>query len=195
MTTISKKDLALLHATSKENRDAYALTHIKLTATHMYASNGHSLYACPITNQHDDYPECNIAGAVEHKDGCILLSAELLKSVSIPTSKYCPASNNIEILVDDTHKHVITTDLKTVRDIKVPHEDLEWPNHAAIEETAEGIKDTKQVRLSVTELEVLVKVLKQHGDESAILTVAGREHMVQVATDSGLKGYIMPCTD
>lgn len=195
MTTISKKDLALLHATAKEQVNIYALAHVKLTPTHLYASNAHSLYSCLINNQHANFPDCNITGAVEHIDGCILLSAELLKSVNIPTDKRNPVFNNIEVLIDDTHKHIITTDLKAVRDVKVPHEDLEWPNQAQIELAASNLVDTKQVRLSVEELEVLVKILKQRGDESAVLTVAGRENMVQVDTNSGLKGYIVPMTE
>jgi len=193
MTTISKQNLALLHATAKTRESIFALTHLKLTPERIYASNGHSLYSSPINNQHDDFPDCSIAGAVEH-DGCMLLEAEILKSVAIPNNRFTPIVNNIDILIDDTHKHIVTNDLKAVRDIKITHEDHEWPNNEMIEQLANTLVDTQKVRLSLAELEVLVKVLKQHGDETAILTVAGPTNMVQIDTNSGLKGYIMPYT-
>ena len=193
MTLISKRNLAVLEAVPTTNTTGYDFTCVKIEDGKIWAGDGHHLYFSALSGNPDDYPDMGVSG-IEHKE-CMLIPAAALRKAErdIPKSKNLPILNNIQVLIDDEYKHLVTTDLDITNDVKVKHQkDPTWPNTDQI--VALFPKEPKvEVVLSVAELETLVKVVKKHGAESVTFKINSPSDMVGVSSDDGdLQGYIMP---
>lgn len=193
MTILTKQNLAILEATQKTKENVYHLDHVMIENGAVWASNGHSLWSSILTEFDIDYPDMDVNGA-EHKECMIIPASALRKAEKNITSK----QNNkilesVQVLIDDNFKHLVTTDLDTTQDVKVKHTECpEWPAYKQIVATwSDNLPKEQSVGLSLAELETMVKILKKSGNTECLITVNGRENMVQVKAP-GLVGYIMP---
>jgi hypothetical protein len=144
-----------------------------------------------------EFPDCDIKETVSVKeDFCI--ESEILNKVkkNIPSGKYTlPILESIQILHDENNTHLITTDLNVINDVKVKNSDsrMEWPNWKAIQESINQQTEKGKITLSVDQLEIMVKIMKERKDEVITLTVYESNQAVKVENyDKNLTGYIMP---
>jgi hypothetical protein len=185
MTTITKQNLAVLEAAKKDGDYCYQLDHVMIKDGKIWASNAKCLYSSELEER--EYPDFDVNG-VDYKE-CMLIPAASLKKAETNIPKV-GLLKCIQVLVDDEYKHLVTSDLQTTQDLKIKHPDnTDWPS---IELVLSLIKEPKlTINLSLENLEVLVKVLKKHGEERVTLDFTDGQSPV-VAIARGLKGYLMP---
>jgi len=189
---ISKINLAVLECAAKNSDNAYMLDHVKIDKGMMWSCNAHALYGSKLVKwDAEAYPDMDVNG-IDY-DGCMLIPAAALAKAekNIPKSRI-PALENIQILIDENFKHLVTTDLDTTNDVKIKHpECTEWPNHQAIIDSIPKYPESEVV-LNVEQLDTLVKVLKRNKQEFVKISLYGGRNPVGVKA-KGLVALIMPC--
>jgi len=191
MTILSKKNLAVLEGAAKSNNGCYNLESVKIEKDMIWSSNGHALYGSKITEKDEDYPNLDINGIAY--DECMIVPASaLIKAEKNLTKARFPILNNIQILIDENYKHLVTSDLDITNDVKVKHsDDNDWPDHRQI---IESIPEQPEsfATFGIDQLEVLVKVLKKNGEQTVRISLYGPNKPI-VIKSGDLQGYIMPC--
>jgi hypothetical protein len=194
---ISKTDLCVLEACAKERTNIYMLTAVKIENGKIWASDGHCLWGCTLTDADwNEYPETD-STTVNYTD-CMIVPADTLKKASgnIPNNKMVQVINNINLQIDETHKHLICTDLETTQVIKVKHGDnQEWPNQQVIIDNMPKPESMHPFLFSMENLETMLRVLKKKGCEGLDMIkfeVPGVPMQPARVTVDGLTGIIMP---
>lgn len=196
---INKNDLCILAAVAPKNPASnFSLDHVLLDCGKLVASNGASLYVLENLDTNDeDFPSSSTLPGCTDAEKLMIHSSLLAKAEkNIPNFKHRPILNNIQICATESDAELVCNDLESVQAIKFKNETASksYPDWRAITKLFDEYKDTKEVCLSVDELETLVKVLKKYGEEYFHLKVPGSGNMVGVRA-GGLSGYIGGCKE
>jgi hypothetical protein len=196
-------------AAAKGNDSAFELRAVKVDPAEsmIYGSNGHCLYWSRLEHTDDEFPDCAIAGAVASKE-CVLIPADKLEKAfaSVASKSVMLILQCVQVLTDETHHHLVTTDCDTVQDMKVKHcEYGDWPAVKQIRQAVEVEREkghTGVVGISLEELERLVKMTKKLSKGEKMAVVELEINMIDMEQNPiGVKlrhrddfgGLIMPC--
>jgi hypothetical protein len=179
---ISKRSLSILPGVAKTKENMYSLDHVKLDPENrcMWVSNGYSLYTTKLHIDDDDLTQ---------------------ESVHIPIKAILKAEKNcgkgiIDVSVNDNNVHLSTTDNEMVDVVKV-----KMDNNASFPDCKTIVNSLSEepidhVILAVSQLEILVKILKKHGDFSVRIETRGPEDAVRISTENDeIVGLIMPVAE
>ena len=198
--------VAVSLAVDKKQENYYNMDQLYINNDMVYASNGHSLYAtelAPIAIQEDEWPG-NVS--VSNLDRPVFIPGKYVAEMSKKTMK-----GDIPVLgclrVHDEEPGMLTiqaTDLEQFNTVQFSDKEKIYPNVTEIMAVNEGC-DMAQCRISIAELELLLKVAKKAGLKSKDLDTINFSINKDSTTspmgvdfysadaDTTIKGWIMPC--